>query len=154
MCSSDLSPKLHFVDTGVASYLLGIREPEQLRTHPLRGALFESWVASELLKHHAHHGIRRDLFHYRDAAGLGVDLIASDGNTVTLIEAKSGATIASDFTHAVDRLAQGIRQRSPGLAVETRVIYGGTTRQTRGTTQLLAWQEIDQLTMPRGSVLT
>ncbi len=93
------SPKLHFVDTGVASYLLGIREPDQLRTHPLRGALFESWVASELLAH-------------------------------------------------------GVRQRSPDLAVETRVIYGGTTRQARGTTPVLPWQEIDQLTMPRGPAST
>lgn len=139
------SAKLHFVDTGVASYLLGIREPEQLRTHPLRGALFESWVASELVKHRAHHGTRYDLHHYRDAAGLEVDLIVSNANVVTLIEAKSGATIASDFTHAVDRLAAGVRQRARELAIETRVIYGGTARQTRGATQLVPWREVDAL---------
>lgn len=142
------STKLHFVDTGVAAYLLGIREPEQLRTHPLRGALFESWVASELMKHAAHHGIRRDLFHYRDATGLEVDLIVSDGNTATLIEAKSGATIGSDFTQAVDRLAQGVLQCSRHLAIETRVIYGGTARQTRGTTQFVPWREVDRLLAP------
>ncbi len=125
------------MDTGVASYLLGIREPEQLRTHPLRGALFESWVASELVKQRAHHGTRCDLHHYRDAAGLEVDLIASDATTVTLIEAKSGATIASDFTHAVDRLAQGVHRRSPQIVIQTRVIHGGRARQARGTTQLV-----------------
>src|SRR5690554_6445139 len=43
------SPKLHFVDTGLASHLLGITSPEQVGTHPLRGALFETLVASELL---------------------------------------------------------------------------------------------------------
>ncbi len=144
------SAKLHFVDTGVVAYLLGIREPEQLRTHPLRGALFESWVASELVKQRAHRGTRSDLFHYRDAAGFEVDLIATDASTVTLIEAKSGATIASDFTHAVDRLAQGIHQRAPQLAVETRVIYGGIAPQTRGTTQLLPWREVEHLLAPDG----
>ena len=145
------SSKLHFVDTGVASYLLGIREPDQLRTHPLRGALFESWIASELMKRAAHLGIRRELFHYRDAAGLEVDLVLADAQRVTLIEAKSGATIASDFTHAVDRLAQGLRQRDPQLTVSTRVIYGGAARQTRGDTELLPWHEVDQLTMTEAS---
>ncbi len=139
------SAKLHFVDTGVASYLLGIREPDQLRTHPLRGALFESWVASEMLKQRAHHGTRCDLFHYRDAAGLEVDLIASTAGTDILIEAKSGATIGSDFTEAVDRLAAGVRQRAPDRVIATRVIHGGTGRQTRGATQLVPWREVDQL---------
>ena len=148
------SAKLHFVDTGVACYLLGIREPEQLRTHPLRGALFESWVASELVKQRAHHGTRSDLHHYRDAAGLEVDLIATDANTVTLIEAKSGATIAGDFTDAVDRLANGVQQRSPQLAIATRVIYGGSSRQTRGTTQLVPWREVDQLLTPNREAST
>jgi len=145
------SAKLHFVDTGVASYLLGIREPDQLRTHPLRGALFESWIASEIMKRAAHEGVRRELFHYRDAAGLEVDLVVSDAQNLMLVEAKSGATIASDFTHAVDRLAQGVRQRDPQRAISTRVVYGGATRQSRGDTQLLPWHEIDQLTMTHAS---
>jgi predicted AAA+ superfamily ATPase len=34
------TPKLYFYDTGLACVLLGISEPSQLRTHPLRGALF------------------------------------------------------------------------------------------------------------------
>ena len=38
-------PKLHFYDTGLACWLLGIRTPEQLRNHPLRGPIFETWVA-------------------------------------------------------------------------------------------------------------
>ena len=140
------SAKLHVVDSGVASYLLGIREPEQLRTHPLRGALFESWVAAELLKRGAHQQLRRELYHYRDAAGLEVDLVSTDASSVTLIEAKSGATIASDFTDGVDRLARGVRDRAQNRPIATRVIHGGMTRQTRGQTQLLPWHEIDQLT--------
>ena len=148
------SAKLHFVDTGIASYLLGIREPEQLRTHPLRGALFESWIASELWKQSAHSGLPRDLFHYRDSKGLEVDLILAEGNTVTLIEAKSGATIASDFTRAVDKLAQDVRLRSPQLQLHTRVVYGGATRQTRGATQIFPWREVDQCGQHHRSVDT
>ncbi len=140
------SAKLHFVDTGVASYLLGIREPDQLRTHPLRGALFESWVASELVKRGAHQHLRRELYHYRDAAGLEVDLVSTDASSVTVIEAKSGATIASDFADGVDRLARGVGDRTKDRTIATRVIHGGMTRQTRGHAQLLPWHAIDQPT--------
>ena len=38
------TPKLHFHDSGMACYLLRIRSPDELRHHPLRGAIFESWV--------------------------------------------------------------------------------------------------------------
>gem|GEM_PF-2014391 len=80
-----------------------------------------------------------------------MDLVLSDAESVMLIEAKSGATIASDFTHAVDRLALGVRARDPYRTISTRVIYGGTTRQSRGDTQLLPWHEIDQLSMTHAS---
>ena len=44
------TPKLYLLDTGLASWLLGIQNCEQLTTHMQRGALFETWVFSELLK--------------------------------------------------------------------------------------------------------
>ncbi len=43
-------PKLYFLDTGLASWLLGIRSEEVLGLHPLRGALFENWVVAEFIK--------------------------------------------------------------------------------------------------------
>ena len=139
--------KLRLVDSGVACYLLGIREPEQLRTHPLRGAPFESWVAAELLKRRTHHGLRRELHHFRDPPGLEVDLVWSDPDRVTLIEVKSGATIAGDFTHHVERLAQRVRERAPERAMATRVIHGGSECQVRDETQLVPWHAVDRLAM-------
>ena len=85
------APKLHFIDTGLACHLLGIREPEQLRTHPLRGALFETWVAAEARKRLAHDGTPGTLAHYRHPSGLEVDLIVDHGPEALLVEAKSGA---------------------------------------------------------------
>ena len=58
-------PKLYFYDTGLACWLLGIREPQQLRSHPLRGAIFETWVVSEILKHRVNRGETRGLSFYR-----------------------------------------------------------------------------------------
>ena len=44
-------PKLHFYDTGLVCWLLGIRSAEQLRSHPLRGPSIETWVTSEIVDH-------------------------------------------------------------------------------------------------------
>ena len=49
-------PKLFFYDTGLVCWLLGIRTPEQLRSHPLRGPIFETWVVSEIVKHRTNRG--------------------------------------------------------------------------------------------------
>lgn len=44
------TPKLHLLDSGITCDLLGIRTPEELRLHPLRGAIMESWVCAEIMK--------------------------------------------------------------------------------------------------------
>ena len=49
-------PRLYFYDTGLVCWLLGIRSPEQLRTHPLRGPIFKTWVVSEIEKYRTHLG--------------------------------------------------------------------------------------------------
>jgi len=61
-----------------------------------------------------------------------------------LTEIKSGATIAGDFTSSLDRLSMVLAKRDAKLAVRRRVVYGGVTRQSRGTTEFIPWNEIDQ----------
>ena len=68
-------PKLHFYDTGLVCWLIGIRTPEQLRSHPLRGPIFETWVISEIVKHRMNLGETRGLFFYRNRDGAEVDLV-------------------------------------------------------------------------------
>jgi predicted AAA+ superfamily ATPase len=86
------APKLHFFDSGPACYLLGIQEPGQLRLHPLRSAIFESWVVSEIYKTCVHGGLQPRLFHYREARGAEIDLIIEQGQQLAAVEIKSGAT--------------------------------------------------------------
>ena len=73
------APKLHLLDSGLACHLLGIRTPEELRHHPLRGAIFESWVVAEARKLLAHQGQAMDLLYFRDRRGLEVDLVRPRG---------------------------------------------------------------------------
>ncbi len=120
------SPKLYFYDVGLASYLIGIEQVRQVATHPLRGALFENVVVAETLKHRFNQGLRSNLSFFRDARGLECDLFYETGLGIGAIEIKSGATIASDYFHSLDRVAKLI----PGISAKA-VIYGGTARQLR-----------------------
>ena len=94
-------PRLHFLDTGLICYLLDIRDAGTLERHPLRGAVFESFVVSELVKSFA--AQRRDppLSFWRDATGHEIDVLIDAGERIIPVEVKSGQTIAGD---AVDPL--------------------------------------------------
>jgi predicted AAA+ superfamily ATPase len=87
------TPKLHFHDSGLVCYLLGIRSPDELRHHPLRGAIFESWVLSEIVKAHVHSGATPDVTFFRDRHGLEVDAVVQAGRRTLLVEARSGETV-------------------------------------------------------------
>ncbi len=136
------APKLHFLDSGLACHLLGIREPAQLAVHPLRGAVFESWVVGEVAKARAHAGQALDLFHFRDHRGFEVDLVVEAGARVLLAEMKSGATLADDFFGPLDRLAGWAAPVLGGRTLERRLIYGGEERRTWGATEAIPWHEV------------
>lgn len=138
------APKIHFLDTGLMCHLLGIRSPGELRHHPLRGAVFESFVASEIAKHRANLGLPRDLFHYRDARGLEVDLVLDRGSAPLLIEVKSGATVGEGFCAPLDTLARRAAEKS-GIAPREAVVYGGDERQTRTGCEVVPWRELPAL---------
>ena len=120
------SPKLYFYDVGLASHLIGIKHAGQMSTHPLRGPLFENAVVVEALKHRFNRGRRSNLSFFRDTRGLECDLLYENGNGLGAIEIKSGATIASDYFDALNRIAKMLPQISAKA-----VVYGGADRQSR-----------------------
>ncbi|RMH08540.1 MAG: ATP-binding protein [Nitrospirae bacterium] len=137
------TPKLHFLDTGLLCYLLGIRSAQQLAYHPLRGAIFETWVASEILKARLHRGKPPNLFFFRDRKGMEVDLIVELGRMYLAVETKSSHTIAEDFFVGV-RTFKELMETSPSpRRVKSYVIYGGTTTQRRTAATVLPWSAID-----------
>ena len=66
--------------TGLVCYLLGIRSSEQLRDHPLRGFVFETWVASEVVKSRLNAGQTPALSFFRDRRGREVDVVEDGGD--------------------------------------------------------------------------
>jgi len=96
------TPKLYFTDTGLLCRLLGLRHAGDLRHHPLRGAIFETFVVSEMRKLFLHHGQRPPLFFWRDSNGREVDLLVDLGARRVPMEIKSSETVASDFLKGLD----------------------------------------------------
>jgi hypothetical protein len=104
------SPKLYFTDTGLVCHLLGIESERTLARSPFVGAVFESFVASELLKQQVNAGRRRELYYFRDEQGLEVDFVIPQGNKrLLLIEAKSSRTVTASEGASLSRLAQSIK---------------------------------------------
>lgn len=133
-------PKLHFFDTGLVCWLLGIRTPEHLHTHPLRGAIFETWVVSEILKHRLNRGETRGLSFYRDRNGAEADLIVHDPPDMTLVEAKSAVTASSSLLTDTKRVRKHLVRATGSCSVV--VVYGGVQIQHRDAGALLPWREL------------
>jgi predicted AAA+ superfamily ATPase len=106
-----------------------------LRAHPLRGAIFESFVVGELVKAFANRGEEAPLFHWRDATGHEVDVIVDLGDRQIPVEVKSGMTIADD---AVGGLVwwTSIASNPNKTGV---LIHGGTTSRARRGFEVRPW---------------
>lgn len=134
------TPKMYFLDTGLVCSLLDIRSPDQLATHPLRGAIFETFVMTEFWKHHANLGLPFHLSHYRDGAQREIDLVDEDSGRMMLAEIKSGQTPNGEWAEKLKSLA-AMFPGSPDLSV----VYGGDMRQTRSGVRFVPWTAIDEL---------
>jgi len=136
------TPKLHFQDPGLACWLLGIRSAEQLRTHPLRSALFETWMVTEIAKHRTNRGERGGLTFYRDRSGAEVDLVIERGDRLTVVEAKSSQTATNRLLDAPRRVGAIVQQT--GRRCEKIVVYGGDQVQQRSDARLVPWSRLHE----------
>ena len=134
-------PKLYFYDVGLVSWLLGIRTPEHITNHPLRGALFETFILSELLKSRMNKGERPSLFFWRDSNGNEVDVIEEQGGKLRPIEIKSGKTLSIESTAGLKKWLKLAQEKgtSPTL------IYGGDESYRFENIQITSWQKSGDL---------
>lgn len=116
------SAKIYFYDTGLLCHLIGINSPDQLETHPLRGAIFENMVVSEFMKHSFNTAQRPQYSFYREKSGREIDLINESTTPMSMYEIKAAKTFRNDFTQNMNKIAEI-------LPVETTrsVIYDGAS---------------------------
>lgn len=85
-------PLLHFLDTGLAAYLLKWGNPEALEKGAMSGAFFETYVFTEIYKSYLNAGKEPPIFYYRDKDQKEIDLLIYQNGTLSPIEIKKSAS--------------------------------------------------------------
>jgi len=135
------SAKLYFHDTGLAAHLMGIRDAAHLSIHSARGALFENFVVSELLKNRFNQGLASNLYFWRNNTGEEVDVLIEQGETLMPVEIKSGQTFNPDFLTGLHKWA---RYAGP-VAQPAHLVYGGDSNMNRSGVSVHSWRELQPL---------
>lgn len=101
------SPKLYFVDSGLACHLLGIESLAMLNRSLFLGPIFEGFVAAEIVKLQISHGRAKEIYYFRDQQGLEIDFIVPAGNQrLVMLEAKASRTARPEMATPLLRLAR------------------------------------------------
>ena len=124
------SPKIYFVDSGLACHLLNIGSDRELRRSPFLGPIFEGFLASEIVKRQIGEGRRKEIYYFRDQQGLEVDFIVPTGaGALTLIEAKASRTVTPAMAESLVRLGKAVSR----YAVTSLVVHAETRGETATT---------------------
>jgi predicted AAA+ superfamily ATPase len=103
------SPKVYLADSGLACHLLGIQTEAELDRSPFRGALFEGFVAAEIVKSQVNQGRRKELYHFRDEQGLEVNFLTPSPEAgVWMVECKASHTVVPAMASRMASLRRAI----------------------------------------------
>jgi len=134
-------PKLYFIDTGLACYLLDIENSTQLNRDKMRGHLFENFVVMEFLKKRYNEGKDSNLYFYRDSNQNEVDLILRNGNNFDITEIKSSMTYNPDFEKGLKYFSEIFKER----VTAKQIIYCGELENSAGNIKLLNYRNLSAL---------
>ncbi|MCM2279288.1 MAG: ATP-binding protein [Oligoflexia bacterium] len=84
------SPKLYFIDMGLAAFLAGWHDPEMLRLGPMGGVAFETHIFGNILRYFRHRALEAEISFWRTRDGQEIDFIVEAGGKVYPIEVKQG----------------------------------------------------------------
>ncbi len=112
------APKVYFLDVGTFCYLAGLKDPEHAAHGPLNGAIMETAVVTELFKTLVHRGIEPQLYFWRTAAGMEVDLLVDNGRGLIPIEIKRSSTPVPGMANSIRGLTEILGDRVlPGYVI-------------------------------------
>ena len=132
------TPKLYFYDTGLACYLMGIDNKNQLQTDRMRGHLFENMIVADVMKRYANAGREAGLMFYRDSNGHEIDLLVPNGTGLEAYEIKSAATYSSSFETGFRNLPEQLSARLMRCAV----IYNGSQERHDANIEVLHYSSL------------
>ena len=132
------SPKLYFYDTGLLTYLLGIKSREDLNDNRLKGHVFDNLIVSEYQKNNQHSYEHKEYYFWQDSHGHEVDMLTKESRGFSLFEIKSTQTISSALFKEMDRFEA---LASPATVTKT-LVYGGAENEKRTKYKVLSWRNI------------
>jgi predicted AAA+ superfamily ATPase len=143
------SPRIYIADPGMACHLLGIDSEVELEKSPFLGAIFEGFIAAEIIKTQVNSGMRRELYYFRDQQGLEVDFVIPGKNgSMTLLEAKASRTAKPDMTLPMRRLSAswkahfGEKRPVRSLLVHRPARAGVTSKAIAEDVQVCSWKDL------------
>jgi predicted AAA+ superfamily ATPase len=89
------TPKLYFLDAGLAAYIAGWRDPGTLAASPMSGAFFENAVFGELVRFYSNRARSFDVSFWRSRDGEEIDFIVEADQKRFAIECKVGTPTPS-----------------------------------------------------------
>ena len=136
------APKLYFYDTGVASSLLKLTDPNMIKSHYAYGSLFENLVISEIIKSQNHLGIYPEVYYWRESNGCEIDCIIDKGNNHLLaLEIKGGETFNSDFVKNLKKFTSF----EPDTIIDKMLLYTGDTSIDLTDIKVMNWDNFPSM---------
>lgn len=127
------SPKLYFYDTGLVSYLTGIKNTELFEQGPMAGHLFENHVVAEILKKIKHTTLDATLYFYRSSNAMEIDLIIDSKTKQDYVEIKNGHTFRKKM---FDPMLKIMPEGSSGY-----LVYRGESRTYSPSLEVLNYSD-------------
>lgn len=142
------SPKVYLADAGLACHLLGIETAGELAKSPFAGALFEGFIASEIIKAQVNRGRRPELYFFRDEQGLEVDfMVPGRSGAISFVECKASRTVTPAMAGPMQRLASALKKKHPGCTIsQMSLVYQSphtriSTQAVSPGVQAMVWQD-------------
>jgi predicted AAA+ superfamily ATPase len=133
-------PKIYFYDTAIVCNLLGIDSPDHLMIHSSRGAIFEGYVISELMKLAYNAGEVLEPYYWRDTQGNEVDCLIEKSGKLNALEIKSSMTFTDDLLKGIRKWVEIAQESKP----KANLIYGGDVSFQYKGINVKSWKEIDK----------
>ncbi|GAJ08242.1 unnamed protein product, partial [marine sediment metagenome] len=113
-------PKIYFTDVGSLCYLVGLREPEHAAFGPMRSAIMETAVLSEIVKTFVHQGVEPQVYFWRTSAGTEIDIVVETGTKLIPIDVKTSATPRPAMISGIKAFREALGDRvTSGYVVHT-----------------------------------
>ncbi len=136
------APKLYFYDTGIASFLLNIRNTNDLKNHFAKGALYENFVINDLMKNCHNKRVQPSFHYFRDSNGNEVDLLIEQAGFTYAVEIKSAKTIHDSFFKGLNFYSTLSKKK-----VKKVCVYGGEEEYNYKGSAVTGWKSLASITV-------